>query len=116
MREYFASNISKSYYLKSLLILEKFHFINNAICSLRSSGLDTMYAKYSKLLYEKSTKEDKHKVINKLVQSLKDKMPKYEEFENSFDEKVFYTEKNKKNKKFADYILYRIELHVNNAS
>lgn len=116
MREYFLSNISKKYYLKALLWLEKFHFINNTICSFRSSWLDTMYAKYSKDLYEKDSKQEKHKVINNLIKSLTEKTPKFDEFDSFFDEKVFYTNKNKKNKKLVDYILQRLELNINNSS
>lgn len=73
IREFKNNSISKEFILKALNIIEKFHFINNAICSNRSSGFDKMYAKKAKLLFEAEDREKKHRVINELITELEKK-------------------------------------------
>lgn len=56
IRDYKDGNISKRMCLKILLVMERFHFINNAVCSNRSSGIDLLYAKYAQDLYNKTSR------------------------------------------------------------
>lgn len=107
--------ISEAYCIKAMQAIEKFHFIHNAICSLRSSGMDTMYAKISKDIYNSTSKESVHKKIDEFLLNIHTKMPNIEKFKASFDSKLFYSDtkgKNKeleKNKKLVQYALRKIE-------
>lgn len=116
IREYKNRNISKDYFIKTLSIIEKFHFINNAVCWLRSSWLDTMYAKYSRKLYEASNKHNKHNILDELQSELKTRRPDKWLFESLIDEKIYYINSDTKNKKFVDYFLKRIEIDINPTS
>lgn len=116
IREYKSNNISKNYLEKTLSIIEKFHFINNAVCWLRSSWLDTMYAKYSRRLYEAPNKHQKHWILNELHTELRSRKPELVTFENSFDSRIYYINTDTKNKKFVDYFLKRIEIDLNPTS
>jgi len=96
--------------IKILSSIERYHFINNAISSLRSSGLDTMYAKYAKSLFESKNKQNANKVLSELKKKLEDKIPKIEEYYNTaFEQKTFFIDKDTKNKKIVNYILKKIE-------
>ena len=116
IREYKSNNISKNYLIKTLWIIEKFHFINNAVCWLRSSWLDTMYAKYSRKLYEAADRHQKHNILDELQTELRDRKPDKAIFENSFDEKIYFINSDTKNKKNVDYFLKRIEIDSNPTS
>ena len=114
--------ISETYCIKTMQVIEKFHFIHNAICSLRSSGMDTMYAKISKNIYLANDKEAVHKKIDEFIVSLNNKMPTMEQFKAKFDSKLFYSDtkgKNKeleKNKKLVQYALKKIEYKKQNGN
>lgn len=114
LREYEAKTISKEYCKKALSAIEKFHFINNAICSLRSSGLDTMYSRYAKDLHQAKDKQAKHIILDSFIKVLKEKQPKKEIFESKFDEKLYYTRNDEKNKKLIQYVLFKIEYKEQN--
>ena len=109
IREYENKTISQAYLLKALNAIEKFHFINNAICSNRSSGLDHFYSKYSRDLLNSIDKQSKHIVIDSLIKSLDEKLPKKEQFKANFNSKLLYTSKLTKQKKLIQYVLNKIE-------
>lgn len=109
IREYENKTISQAYLLKALNAIEKFHFINNAICSNRSSGLDQFYSKYSRDLLNSVDKQSRHIVIDSFIQSLDGKLPKKEPFSANFDSKLYYASKFPKQKKLVQYILNKIE-------
>ena len=113
IREYDNSNISLKYLLKALNYIEKFHFINNAINSNRSSGLDTMYARMARDLSNALDRHAKHKIIDEMGEKLKDKLPSKEEFSAKFDEKLFYLSKQSKQKKLVKYALRKLEYKQN---
>ena len=113
LRDYKLRNISKDMLMKALHTMEKFHFINNAICSNRSSGFDNSYAKKAKELYEAPNKERKHIVINELIRFLKDKYVSEDEYNANFDFKVYYSSKETKQKSLVQYVLNKIERSKN---
>lgn len=113
LREYKRNNISKTYILKALNYIEKFHFINNAICSNRSSGFDKMYAKRAKDLFEAINKEDKHRIINNICADLERKLPAKELFVSNFDKKLYYLKDQQKQKALVQYVLNKIERKKN---
>lgn len=113
IREYKANLISKDYILKALNIIERFHFINNAICSNRSSGYDKMYAKMAKLLFEAKDREKKHRVINDLIAELNRRMPEKDLFITNFDKKLYFSKFQIKQKSLVQYVLNKIERRKN---
>lgn len=112
--------ISEAYCIKSLQAVERFHFAHNAICSFRSSGLDTMYAKVSKDIHIAQDKNMVHQKIDEFIESLNKKMPTVDQFRANFDSKMFYSDtkgKNKeleKNKRLVQYALKKIEYKMQN--
>ena len=113
LRDFETQNISKSILMRMLYSMERFHFVNNAICSNRSSGFDKLYAKKAKLLYEVHGKEQKHNIILNFIPEINKKMPGEEEFDANFDKKVYYSEKENKQKNLVQYILNKIERNIN---
>lgn len=114
LREYEDKHISLVYLIKSLEVIEKFHFINNAIMSGRSSGLDTMYSRISRDLFNAQDKHSKHKVIDDMIKKLKDKLPTSEQFKANIDSKLYYSFNNTKQKKLVQYVLKRVEYEKQN--
>lgn len=109
LREYNVKNISLQYCKKALASIEKFHFLNNAICSLRSSGLDTMYSKISRDLYNASDKQSKHQCIDTMIKNLDNRKPKLEQFTVNISDKLYYASSEQKQKKLVKYVLEKIE-------
>jgi len=114
MREYKNKSISLKFLNKALNIIEKYHFINNAISSNRSSGLDTMYASISRDLKNGTDKNAKHSVIRGMVTKLEGRMPGFDEFKASFDSKLYFSSIETKQKKLVQYVLRKIELNKQN--
>lgn len=113
IREYKKNNISKKITILALNSIEHFHFINNAICSKRSSGYDMLYAKYAQKLFLQKTKQEKHKVIKELVEGLLKRMPDEVDYNASFDKRVYYMSEKTKQKSLVQYILSRMERREN---
>lgn len=114
IREYHNKHISLDYITKALNSIEKFHFIHNAICSNRSSGLDQLYSKYSRELLNATNKQKKHLIIDKFIKNFEEKLPNKVKFEANFDSKLQYLSKSTKQKKLVNYILRKIELKKQN--
>ncbi|TCK61690.1 DUF262 domain-containing protein [Seleniivibrio woodruffii] len=109
IRDYREKLISQQYVIKILKTMEQYHFFHNAIMSNRSSGLDIMYAKYSRILRDASGKEKKHIAIDAIVKEIKDKFPTKDELNSKFDSKLYYNKQNQKQKKLVQYVLEKIE-------
>jgi len=114
LREYDDKNISLKYLLKALMAIERFHFINNAIIGGRSSGLDTMYSRISRDLYNATDKHRKQNVIDKIIDKLKEKLPNIEQFKAKIDSRLYFSSKNTKQKKLVQYVLKRLEYEKQN--
>ena len=113
INEYQERNISKVYLLKALHTIERYHFINNAIVSGRSSGLDHKYSKYAKDLINQSGKLNKHLVIDQFIISLLKNLPDKKLFEANFDNKLYYLSSKTSQKRLVQYVLQKIELKSN---
>lgn len=116
VREYECKMISQAYLIKALNAIERFHFINNAICSNRSSGLDQFYSKSSRDLLNGKNKQDKHIVVDSFINNLEDKIPKKENFIANFDLKLHYSSKSTKQKRLVNYVLTKIEFKKQNGN
>ena len=100
--------ISHSEYLKILTYLQHFHFIFNAICSERPSGMERRYSSYARKLRECTSKKESSACIRELITVLEETLPTYEVFESQF-QNVEYTSDNTKQKRLVQYILKKIE-------
>lgn len=109
LRDYQKKEISKKILLSILNSIERFHFVNNAICSRRSSGYDSLYSKNARLLFEAKNKNDKHRVIRELKKTLEEKIPDQSDFLIYFDKKLYFFEKDNKQKALTQYVLTKIE-------
>jgi uncharacterized protein with ParB-like and HNH nuclease domain len=116
IREYRAGGISKKMCIKVLSVMERFHFINNAICSKRSSGIDLLYAKLAHDLYNAATKQDKHAIINRVCSDLLKKIADKSDFNASVDSKLYYTKSDEKQKELVKYVLIKLERKLNKHS
>lgn len=98
-------------FINVLNYLQYFHFVFNAVCSERPSGLERRYSSYSRRLRASTKKEDSAKCLQELIQALKASLPSYEEFESSFL-KIYYTGSVTKEKRLVQYILKKIERYA----
>ena len=116
IREYQENSVAKKSCLKVLSVMERFHFINNAVCSGRSSGLDLLYSKFAQELYQVSTRQDKHRIINRICQELNNKIESYSDFIANVDAKLYYTKNDEKQKELVKYVLTKMERKKNRHS
>ncbi len=116
IRDYNNHSITKKYCIKALNKMEQFHFINNAICSSRSSGMDTFYAKYAKLMYQAGKKYEKHSIINEICNTLSTKIESKAEFTANIDKKLYYSKSDEKQKELVKYVLNKLERKENRNS
>lgn len=116
IRDYKDNKISKAMCLYALTTMERFHFINNAVCSSRSSGLDHLYARFAHDLYQAQTKQDKHTVIKDVCAELKQRIANASDFEANVDNKLYYTKSDEKQKELVKYVLMKMERKRNKHS
>ena len=116
IRDYKKSNISNQMCLKVLSVLERFHFINNAVCSNRSSGMDLLYAKFAQTLYQTSSKQNKHRIINDVCQDLAKRLAALSDFKANVDSKLYYTKSDERQKELVKYVLTKMERKKNTHS
>jgi len=114
IREYNRKNISLVYLRKALSAIEGFHFVNNAIVGARSSGLDTMYSRISRDLYKANNKQNKHIIIDKMIDKLRGKLPNIDTFKSKLDSRLYFSSSQTKQKKLVQYVLKRFEYEKQN--
>lgn len=109
LRDFFKKEISKKILMKMLKTMEQIHFVNNAICSSRSSGMDKLYSKYAHALYEIDGKQGKHILIKEFCKELLNKKSNKSTFDAKIDSKLYYTKKDERQKDLVKYVLRKIE-------
>ncbi|HCR1839795.1 DUF262 domain-containing HNH endonuclease family protein [Enterobacter kobei] len=100
--------ITQRVLIQTLSKIENFHFMFNAICSLRPSGIEGLYAKCARNLYYAETRRDATLVIDELTNTLEQKRPTRESFISKFKQLQFLNE-NTINKKLIQYIFTKME-------
>jgi len=111
-RDYKSKQIKLKHVQDILLAIENFHFIFTAVTSQRSSGgISLMYASAAKKLANAPTVAEKLKVLREFKNKVKEKIPSYKEFEINFSE-IIFTNELTKNKKLVQYILSKIDSHM----
>ena len=109
LREYEKHLIKPKQLKKTFAFIERFHFVANAICSNRSSGVDNMYSKFARMLTEASEEEQRKIILKSLANELEDRIPSLDEFKAVFNENVFYLADKAQKKYMVDYVLNKLE-------
>ncbi|MBW4692470.1 MAG: DUF262 domain-containing HNH endonuclease family protein [Lyngbya sp. HA4199-MV5] len=91
-----------------MLFLERFHFIFNAVCSLRPSGIQGSYSRAARDLQAASDKRKVKEILDTLKKSLTARIPDEAVFVDKFKELRFYTGYTR-DKKLIQYIFGKIE-------
>jgi uncharacterized protein with ParB-like and HNH nuclease domain len=91
-----------------ITFLEDFHFVFNAICSQRASGLDQIYARSARGLFNSKNKIEYKPVLSDLKEQLIKKVPEKDVFIRKFCE-LKYLKKDTADKKLIQYIFNKIE-------
>lgn len=94
--------------IEALIFLEKFHFMFNAVCSMRASGIEGIFAKAARDISNASNMMEAKNAIKELYVKFKDKLPDKKTFEENF-QKFRFTNDYTKDKKIIQYIFYYIE-------
>ena len=100
--------ISNSILIDILLYLEYFHFVFNAVCSLRASAVESKNSRFARRLNKCTNKQDGNACIRNYKDELRKMLPSYEMFEESFL-KLYYTKEQPGDKKIVQYILNTYE-------
>ncbi|MEP0869944.1 DUF262 domain-containing HNH endonuclease family protein [Trichocoleus desertorum AS-A10] len=91
-----------------MLFLERFHFMFNAVCSLRPSGIEGSYSRAARDLQNASDKRRAKEILNVLKDSLTTRIPDETTFIDKFKELKFYNGYTR-DKKLIQYIFNKIE-------
>jgi uncharacterized protein with ParB-like and HNH nuclease domain len=91
-----------------MLFLERFHFMFNAVCSLRPSGIEGSYSRAARELQNASDQRRAKEIINVLKESLTTRIPDETVFIDKFKELKFYNGYTR-DKKLIQYIFNKIE-------
>ncbi|MBN3041868.1 DUF262 domain-containing protein [Pectobacterium brasiliense] len=90
-------------------IMERFHFLFNAVCSLRPSGIEGAYSKAARALIDlNATVQSNRAAINDLVSTLRGRKPDLQTFTDKFRE-LNFTNKETKQKRLIQYIFTGME-------
>lgn len=100
-------HISSSYFKKTVLFLENFHFVYNALTSNKSNRFDSIFTTYAIKLRRVNDKIEGHRVLDEFMGKLKAILPKYDVFEKAFLELTYSKSKAIDNIK-TKYVLNRI--------
>lgn len=105
LRLYEKNNLSLRNLKNVLRKIEYFHFVFNAITSQRSSGsIATTYSSFAIKLTNAKSDSEVQSVLNSLFDSLRKKIPAFEEFEVKFIS-LYYLSNLTKNKSIVKYAL-----------
>lgn len=100
--------ITQKKLISTLRFIENFHFIFNAVCSLRPSGIEGIYATHARTLNSTSSHAEARKNIDELISKLKKRLPTDEGFKNKLKALTF-TNTNTSQKKLIQYLFIRLE-------
>jgi uncharacterized protein with ParB-like and HNH nuclease domain len=93
---------------ETLSFIEKFHFMFNAVCSMRPSGIEGSYSKAARQLFEAKDSNSARTVIKDLKQQLVTRLPDKALFKEKFCN-LRYLKGYTKDKKLIQYIFSYIE-------
>lgn len=94
---------------KTLSFIESFHFLFNAICSMRPSGIEGSYSKAARKLFESTKKVSVKNAVKELKEQFSSRIPSQEIFIDKFSQ-LKYTNNYSKDKPLIQYIFKYLEL------
>lgn len=94
----------------TLKVVEKFHFLFNAIGSLRPSGVENTYSYAARRLLEAKSKHEARAALLDLKSKLSNRIPPESTFIQKFRD-IKYTKKKTTHRKLIQYIYFTIERH-----
>lgn len=113
LREKDAGGLNQKHVRETLLCLESFHFVFNAVAGQRATGGSAgMFASHARQLHVAKPK-DKLSVCRELRDKLRDRLPPLDEFVLGFRE-IMFTDRETKQKALVRYILGKIAAHLGN--
>lgn len=96
--------------INAVKVIENFHFMFNAVCSLRPSGIEGAYSKAARSINQlTSTKVSNGVVIQQLCALLSNRKPDISVFTENFRDVVF-TDEQSKQKKLIQYMISQFEM------
>ncbi|ENK7102507.1 DUF262 domain-containing protein [Enterobacter kobei] len=95
----------------TLKLIEKFHFLFNAIGSLRPSGVENTYSFAARKLLDAKNKHEARAALADLKNKLANRIPPESTFLQKFRE-IKYTKKKTTHRKLIQYIYFTIERHI----
>lgn len=96
--------------INALKVVENFHFVFNAVCSLRPSGIEGAYSRAARLINSPdATTETNRNTIEQLCTLLRNRKPESTVFIEGFRDIVF-TNDNPKQKRLVQYIVSKFEM------
>lgn len=97
-------------FLKALSVVENFHFVFNAVCSLRPSGIEGAYSKAARSINSPTaTKASNGTTIEQLCTLLSNRKPEAAVFIENFRD-ILFTDENSKQKRLVQYIINKFEM------
>lgn len=97
-------------FLKALSVVENFHFVFNAVCSLRPSGIEGAYSKAARSINSPdATKVTNGHTIEQLCSLLSNRKPEATVFIENFRD-ILFTDEKPKQKRLVQYILNKFEM------
>jgi uncharacterized protein with ParB-like and HNH nuclease domain len=91
--------------------LERFHFMFNAVCSLRPSGVENTFSSISRRLISAKDRREGRLIINELNEKLRAKMPSREVFIEKFSQ-LYFTNRKSSDKKLIQYVFSVMDRHM----
>ncbi|TBL87356.1 DUF262 domain-containing protein [Hafnia alvei] len=105
-----AKKLRQRDFIKALKVIENFHFIFNAVCSLRPSGIEGAYSKAARSINSpQSTKAKNGAIIDQLCTLLANRKPELTVFIENF-RNISFTDEKYKQKKLVQYIIGKFEM------
>jgi len=111
LRAYEARLITKKQAKRTFVAMEKFHVQFTAVTSQRTGGgTARMYALSARRLTEAADKNARMQVIRKFIKKLRDRIPKYGEFDANFCE-IYFASTQTKQRPLVRYLLRCFDQH-----
>jgi hypothetical protein len=112
LRAYDAKRLTPKQVVQTLAVIERYHFQVTAISARSSSGgVSEMYATHARRLTEATTPATRRACIDQLAEKLRARKPDRDDFLESFESRLVFTDDHARDKQLVQYVLQRIHRH-----
>ena len=112
MRAYAARDLKKQAVVKTLQVVENYHFQVTAISTKSSSGgVSEMYASHARQLTEATADADRRNQLRMLTSKLVERSPSREDFVEAFVGRLVFADEYTRDKALVRYVLERMHKH-----